>query len=190
MKTIKKIMFFANGNTASFDENEEQMPEYSYSWSNLFRNYLETKGIKIEGIEFEFPNGIKQMMKNNIWYEKALKHIEIVKLPEGLQIKTLNCAFFIASKLEAFLSRGDQKDLVISDIERNHDLEDVIILIDGRKGILDDIKSAPRDVKEFIKNEFKNLAQHSQIQDFVFNCLGEPQLEQRAQHVMKLFRSF
>lgn len=71
---IKNVIFFANGNTACFDKDGEQVPECSHSWFNLFREYLEeTKGMSIEGIEFEFPNGIKTIIKNKALYEKATR---------------------------------------------------------------------------------------------------------------------
>lgn len=127
--------------------------------------------------------------QSNRWYEEGANYVEIFRLPNNLSIRTLNSAFFIASKLEAFISRGDVKNLLNFDIEKNHDLEDLIILIDGKKEIENDIVYAPANVQNFIKKQFKLLSAHPQIKDFILNCIGGINIENRLKRIKDILQN-
>ena len=61
------------------------------------------------------------------------------------QLKT--CApsdSFVATKLEAFVSRGD------SDILSSHDLEDILNVIDGRPSIVDEMTAATDALQGYV----------------------------------------
>jgi hypothetical protein len=65
MKTpIKSIMFFANGNTAVFDNNGQQMPELQNSWMEKFLLDLAIKGYYIWNMEIILPDGKKAIIFN------------------------------------------------------------------------------------------------------------------------------
>jgi len=58
MERSVSIYFFAGGNTAVFDDKDQQIPELQKSWFLLFVEFLQTKGIKVEDIqEVRLPNG-------------------------------------------------------------------------------------------------------------------------------------
>lgn len=56
-----------------------------------------------------------------------------------------------ATKMEAWKGRGGADHL------RSHDLEDVIKLIDGRVEVVDEVKDASGDLREFLAQEFVAL---------------------------------
>ena len=58
---IKKIMFFANGNTAAFDENGQQIPSVQYGWFPLFIEHLQNDlGYSLDDlcdVDIQLPHG-------------------------------------------------------------------------------------------------------------------------------------
>jgi len=56
----------------------------------------------------------------NRWYEAAARSAEMFVLPSGREIRLINPALFLATKLDAFAGRGG------SDYSASHDLEDIV----------------------------------------------------------------
>lgn len=82
----------------------------------------------------------------NRWYAAAIKCAQAVTLPNGVPINVINAPCFIATKLESFNSRGGGDFL-------HHDMEDILNVVDGREELLSELASAPKDVREFIREE-------------------------------------
>ncbi|PCI21045.1 hypothetical protein COB64_00800 [Candidatus Wolfebacteria bacterium] len=91
---------------------------------------------------------------SNRWYAKSLETAKDYLLDDNLTIKLLASPYFIATKLEAYLGRGNNDPL------GSHDLEDILILIDGREELVDEIKAADEDVRLYIAEQFAALLQH------------------------------
>lgn len=87
----------------------------------------------------------------NHWYIPAIKHSVTFELTGGVEIRMINAPYFLATKLEAFWSRG-KKDYVGSP-----DLEDVIAVIDGRKELVSEIKLADQDVRNYLAEQCAGL---------------------------------
>lgn len=115
---------------------------------------------------------------SNIWYKSALNQTLNITLTSEINIRVINPIYFIATKLEAFRSRGDCKNLLNSDPDVNHDLEDIILLIDGRI-TAPDTTGLPNDVKIFIQDQLSTILSHANFSDYVFNCLSGPQTLER-----------
>lgn len=62
---------------------------------------------------------------SNRWYDEALRTATTVRLDESTTVRVIAPCCFIATKLEAFASRGQL------DPAASHDLEDIIAVIDG-----------------------------------------------------------
>ena len=93
----------------------------------------------------------------NRWYQPAVESAKRVDL-SGLTLRCITPVYFVATKLEAFHGRGD------GDYSASHDLEDVIAVVDGRQGLVDEMLEAPQDVRDYIRED---LAQLLGAQDFV-----------------------
>lgn len=52
-----EVAFFANGNTAVFDDNGDQIPKLQKSWLLIFAEFLKEKGFDPLEIKFSMPNG-------------------------------------------------------------------------------------------------------------------------------------
>jgi hypothetical protein len=125
---------------------------------------------------------------SNRWYEKSLDNIQEIKLG-STQIRHLDPVFFIASKLEAFYDRGEPNNLISANLDDNHDLEDIIILIDGRSNILQEIKQSNESVMGFIKSKFLEISQLSDIEDYIRNCLPQHSIDEKVKRIFDIMKS-
>ncbi|MGD9807748.1 MAG: hypothetical protein AB7E76_08095 [Deferribacterales bacterium] len=98
---------------------------------------------------------------SNIWYLPALKNARKVSLTEDITVKVVTSAYFIATKLMAFRTRGESDYYC-------HDMEDIITVFNGNDNIVEDIRNAEDDVREYIKKEFSELMTDRL---FKINCL-------------------
>jgi hypothetical protein len=106
----------------------------------------------IEGIKVDvMPTQEDILGFSNRWYLPAIYHAEKLDLEEGLSIRLVTPPYFLATKIEAFLGRG-QGDYLAS-----HDLEDILIVLDGRPEIITEIKNSPLDLIRFLSTAFKQL---------------------------------
>ena len=62
---------------------------------------------------------------SNKWYKEAIKNYTLVNLA-GTDIRVVSAPYFIATKIEAFLGRGN------NDFFSSSDLEEIITILDGR----------------------------------------------------------
>lgn len=88
---------------------------------------------------------------SNKWYRDGFANIMRYQADEYTQVNIFKPAYFLASKLEAFNSRGN------NDGRTSHDFEDIIFLLDNRQSIWEDLKNASNDVKRYLKIEFERL---------------------------------
>jgi hypothetical protein len=95
----------------------------------------------------------------NIWYQPAIDKAEEHEIIPGMTIKVISAPYFCATKLEAFKGRG------AGDYLASHDLEDIITVIDGRAEIVDEISSAPEDVRDYIAGKIAGLLENKQFLD-------------------------
>jgi predicted nucleotidyltransferase len=98
---------------------------------------------------------------SNRWYQTAISQYRIIKLNDHSSIKVVTAPLFIATKLEAYHARG-QEDPIMS-----HDLEDILMVIDGREELLEDIKNAPLAVQNYLTHEFKQLQNEMFFDDLI-----------------------
>jgi len=88
---------------------------------------------------------------SNQWYRSALATAELVSLPSGSQIRIVISPYFLATKLDAFAGRGK------SDYAASHDMEDIIAVLDGRPGVVDEVKSADAALRKYLSENFSRL---------------------------------
>lgn len=83
----------------------------------------------------------------NRWYASAVPSRMTHRLPSGIALHHIDAPHFVATKTEAFASRGG------GDFVASHDLEDMVLVIDGRAGILDEIARSPRRLEVFVAEQ-------------------------------------
>jgi hypothetical protein len=95
----------------------------------------------------------------NRWQRPALDNAQTVELPSGQAIRAITPPYLVATKLEAWNGRGRGDHLA------SHDLEDVILLVDGREEIVAEVAAAPDGVRHYIAAELGGLLDQPRFHD-------------------------
>lgn len=95
----------------------------------------------------------------NRWYPAVLETARKHTLPAGQSIRLITPTLFVATKLDAFRSRGR------SDVYASHDLEDAVAVIDGRLDFEAEFADAPPDVQTFVRTEMRQLVESSDFEN-------------------------
>jgi hypothetical protein len=101
----------------------------------------------------------------NSWYAPAIDHAERVNLPSGLPIRAVTPPYLLATKLEAFSSRGDDDYLA------SVDFEDIVRLVDGRERLVEEVKRSPEDLRAFVREEIGRRMADDRFNDGVAAAL-------------------
>jgi predicted nucleotidyltransferase len=87
----------------------------------------------------------------NRWYRPALVTAQGFVLPGGERIRVVTAPYFLATKLEAFAGRGR------GDYLASPDLEDIITLIDGRPGVVEEVFRIETALRQYVAERFSLL---------------------------------
>lgn len=116
----------------------------------------------------------------NRWQKEAFPHAVEVELPSGRKIDAVPPVYLLATKLEAFGSRGK------NDLYWSKDFEDTIVLVDGRAELVAEIEAAPPQLCAFVGSALVDLLSHH-----VFDSAGEgvlrggPETQERFELLVK-----
>lgn len=103
---------------------------------------------------------------SNRWYPEAIQTANPFELAADLTIRLISAPCFVATKLEAFVSRG-KRDLF------SHDLEDVLVVVDGRKELIKEMPAASSNLRDFVRNELGDLLKRSDFLDAMPGLIAE-----------------
>lgn len=84
----------------------------------------------------------------NRWYKKAIGTSVIYPLTNEIDIKIVTAPYFLATKLEAFKTRGK------SDYYASHDFEDIMSILDGRLEIVEEIDKTDIELRNYLIKSF------------------------------------
>ena len=103
---------------------------------------------------------------NNQWYPGGVGNKISKTLPDGTEIFVFPPEYYLASKFEAHNDRGG------NDLRQSHDFEDIIYILDNCTSILEDIRNAEEDVKNFLKEECEILFANDGLSEGIECALG------------------
>ena len=125
--------------------------------------------MRLGNLKVDFmPDDERILGFSNRWHRRGLETSQRYVLPSGVEIKHLSPQLFVATKLDAYLGRGGASPL------SSHDLEDIMLLIDGRVELLEEVRSSEPDVREFIANEMTKLLKHHEFAHFLHGNIRGP----------------
>lgn len=104
------------------------------------------------------PTDQKILGFGNLWYKNALRHAVNHEIADDLTIKSISAPYFLATKYEAFKTRGN------NDLWSSHDYEDIITVVAGRMNIVEEILEVDSVLRENLKEQFKQLLQNDQFE--------------------------
>ena len=90
----------------------------------------------------------------NRWQAEAFPHSTQVTLPSGRQIQAIPPPYLLATKLEAFRTRGK------GDFYGSRDFGDLVSLIDGREELPDEVSIAPAPLRKYVAGRLGELSRH------------------------------
>lgn len=105
----------------------------------------------------------------NPWYAYAVQTAESLDIAEGVRIRLLSAVAFVATKLEAFASRGK------GDFLASHDLEDVLNVVNGRDELVEEMAAAPASLKAFVARTFVGLLTNPDFENVLPGLIAEPE---------------
>ena len=117
---------------------------------------------------------------SNRWYPEAVKTATHVRLSDRILIRVISAPAFVATKLEAFVSRGG------SDILSSHDLEDILNVADGRPSIAEELTTATNALQKFVREQFTALLSQPDFENYLPGLLAD---ENRVGVVLSRLRS-
>jgi hypothetical protein len=124
------------------------------------------------------PTEQKILGFGNPWYKEAVMHAINHEIATDLIIKSISAPYFLATKFEAFKTRGN------NDLWGSHDYEDIISVIAGRVNIVEEVKAAKPELNNKLKEEFKRILQNDQFEQTLPGHLNDgPATMQNAQIV-------
>jgi hypothetical protein len=116
----------------------------------------------------------------NLWHAEAFPHAVEIELPSGTRIHAVPPPYLLATKLEAFASRGG------GDLYRSRDFGDVITLIDGREELLEEVAESPAALREYVREQIAQLFGHPDFDAAVEGALpASPETPARVDAVVR-----
>lgn len=107
---------------------------------------------RIGGIEVDLmPTDESVLGFANRWYPEAVASATRLSLPSGTAINLISAPAFLATKFEAFRTRG-KADLLMS-----HDFEDIINVIEGRQAILAEVGAGETALRAYLAQQFASI---------------------------------
>lgn len=102
------------------------------------------------------------------WYAHAVKTAQVVALSDRLSIRLVTATAFVATKLEAFATRGN------SDFLSSHDLEDVLNVVDGRVELVEEFAVEHADLRQWVADVFVGLIDNPAFVNALPGLVAEP----------------
>lgn len=116
----------------------------------------------IQGIIVDvMPTSEEVLGFSNKWYPAAFAKSVQVKLEDGPSIRIFSAPYFLATKLEAFVDRGENEGRFSSDFE------DVVHVLNNRGAIWDEIRQADEPLKRYLKSEIEKLLDQKYIDEWI-----------------------
>jgi predicted nucleotidyltransferase len=158
---------------AELDENLRKLGFENDMESGVLCRYR-VKGIIVDVM----PADASVIGFSNRWYADGFKFAKTIQL-DDLPIKIFTLPFFIATKIEAFKSRGQNNYLFSSDFE------DIVYVLENNANVSSLIAESHKDVQQYLQQCFRDFLQDAEFEEGVSAHL-EPITQ--AQQIEKIFR--
>ena len=96
----------------------------------------------------------------NRWYQPGFENAVTHTIGEE-KIKIFSPTYFLASKLEAFIDRGN------IDGRTSKDFEDIVFILQNRSNVWSEIEASETEVSQYLKATFKRLMQNPNFEEWV-----------------------
>ncbi len=180
VRATRDVDAVVNANRATFYRIEEAVAQRGFARdvsSEVICRWVH----KASGVLFDLmPVQPEVLGFSNTWYPYAVQTAVSLDLGEGVTIRVVSAVAFVATKLEAFASRGG------GDFLSSHDFEDVLNIVDGREELAEEMAAAPAPLRQAVATAFARLLTNPDFANVLPGLVAEPE---RAGLVMERLRS-
>lgn len=113
----------------------------------------------------------KSLSFGNRWYRPGFEHRELYTLPSGKQIYRLPAVYYLATKIEALLSRGG------ADWRGAKDFEDIIYVLNYCTDIMVRYHASEADVQQYLSEQFASMLHRPNINEEVECAISVDEIE-------------
>lgn len=125
------------------------------------------------------PTDAELLGFENRWQREAYPHAEEITLPSRTRIRAVSPAFMLATKLEAFLGRGE------GDLPGSRDFTDIVALVDGREELESEVGAAPEELRSYVADALHPLLEAPGLLDGVrAQLLPDAASQSRAEEIV------
>ena len=113
----------------------------------------------------------KSLSFGNRWYRPGFEHRELYTLPSGKQIYRLPVAYYMATKIEALMSRGG------ADWRGAKDFKDIIYVLNYCTDIKARFRASETDVQQYLSEQFANMLQRPNFNEEIECAISADEIE-------------
>jgi len=168
VRATRDVDAVVNANRATFYRIEEAVAQRGFARdasSEVICRWVH----KASGVLFDLmPVQPEVLGFSNAWYPYAVETAVLMDLGDGLTIRLVSAVAFVATKLEAFASRGG------GDFLSSHDFEDVLNIVDGREELAEEMAVAPTELRQAVATAFARLLTNPDFANVLPGLVAEP----------------
>ena len=118
----------------------------------------------------------------NPWYRPGFSKREPYELPSGKTIYKLPATYYIATKIDALLSRGG------GDWRRAKDFEDIVYVLNYCTDFVDKFKAEDREVQAYVSEQFAQMLRRPNISEEIECAIASDEIE-RTDMILDILRT-
>lgn len=107
---------------------------------------------------------------SNRWYPHAVRTAQLHDLGAGLRIRLIAAPVFVATKLEAFMTRGK------GDVLASHDLEDILNVVEGRPGLGEELRASDPELLATVQAHFRAVLAQANFTESLAGLVSDPDM--------------
>lgn len=113
----------------------------------------------------------KSLSFGNRWYRPGFERRELCTLPSGESIYRLSVTYYIASKIEALLSRGG------NDWRGAKDFEDIVYVLNYCSDFIEQFKNEDAQIRNYVSDQFSQMLKRSNISEEIESAISYDEIE-------------
>ncbi len=139
---------------------------------------------KVQGIIVDVMTTINILGFSNRWYPEGFKTAIEIGIDQQTIIKIFSVGYFIASKIEAFRSRGN------GDYRLSTDFEDIVYIFENRKTIQEDLETTNGALRVYLQGQFRIFLADKNIEEGISAHLTPRFAAQKLPIILKILQKY